>query len=165
MLTRGRCRAAIPVEERTSMVYRIHGRVIDRVARAGVSGLLVEAWDKDLLLDDLVGEATTDEQGAFEIVFEESYFRELFLDRKPDLFFRVKSGDRLLADTREHVLWNVARDVEVTIEIEDSAAPAPNPDPDATYVVHGTVHGLSGKPLAGAEVAVYRQRIRTRTRL
>lgn len=74
--------------------FRIIGHIIDRKTHQGVPGLQVEAWDKDLLIDDLIGSAVTDARGALEINFDTSYFRELFLDRKPDLYFKVFSGDR-----------------------------------------------------------------------
>jgi hypothetical protein len=142
------------------MNYRIHGHVIDRDARAGIAGVRVEAWDKDLILDDLVGVATTDAKGAFDIVFEESYFREIFLDRQPDLFFRVFREERLIRSTEDSVLWNVSRnDIAVTIEVDESA------DTGSLYLVHGTVRGANSKPVAGAEITVLHQRIRTRTLL
>ena len=71
------------------MVYRIFGRVVDSQSGAGVSGLRVEAWDKAAIFDDLLGDASTDGEGAFEIVFEESFFRKIFGDLEPDLYFKV----------------------------------------------------------------------------
>ena len=47
--------------------YRINGRVIDRKDRFGISGLRVEAWDKELLFVEFVGNAITDDDGAFQI--------------------------------------------------------------------------------------------------
>ena len=40
----------------------------------GIAGLRVEAWDKDMICNDLVGSAVTNEQGAFKIEFTSSYF-------------------------------------------------------------------------------------------
>jgi outer membrane protein assembly factor BamB len=99
--------------------FVIAGRVRSRISQRGIPGVRVEAWDKDLEVDDMVGSAVTDAGGAFQIEFEESYFRDLFLDREPDLFFRVFEGNRLIKSTENSVLWNVAAGTtEVLIEVD-----------------------------------------------
>lgn len=106
----------------TYPTFRITGHVIDAATHVGVAGLRVEAWDKDLLVNDLVGEAVTDAKGDFLIEFTEAHFRELFFDRRPDLFFRVFDGDVLLVDTRKSVLANVEPGAsDVIIEIARSS--------------------------------------------
>ncbi|MFN9951584.1 MAG: hypothetical protein ACK55I_00675, partial [bacterium] len=75
------------------------------------------------MCDDLVGSAVTNEQGAFQIEFSESYFQDLFLDRKPDLFFRVFRGEQLIKSTEDSVLWNVNRgETLMVIEVDTSVA-------------------------------------------
>jgi hypothetical protein len=102
-------------------VFKITGHVIDSKTQQGVKGLRVEAWDKDLIISDLVGGTTTGEGGIFRIQFDASYFRELFLDQRPDLYFKVFRGDKLIKSTKDSVLWNVDQeDIEITIEVEDS---------------------------------------------
>lgn len=99
--------------------YRIVGKVISSSNKEGVAGARVEAWDKDLLVDDLIGSAVTGKDGAFSIEFDASYFRELFVDRQPDLFFKVFYQDKLLKSTEDSVLWNVStRETAVTIEVD-----------------------------------------------
>jgi outer membrane protein assembly factor BamB len=99
--------------------YLILGRVISRTSQQGVSNLRVEAWDKDLIVNDLVGSAVTDAEGAFRIEFAASYFRELFVDREPDLFFKVFDGTKLVKSTEDSVLWNVeVGETEVVIEVD-----------------------------------------------
>jgi hypothetical protein len=39
------------------LTYQIFGRVIDKIDRSGISGLRVEAWDRDFIFDDVVGNA------------------------------------------------------------------------------------------------------------
>src|SRR4051794_23561868 len=99
--------------------YLIVGRVISRTSQQGVPNLRVEAWDKDLIVDDLVGSAVTDDEGAFRMEFESSYFRELFSDRQPDLFFKVFDGSKLVKSTEDSILWNVdAGETGVVIEVD-----------------------------------------------
>jgi hypothetical protein len=109
---------------RAKNLFRISGRVIDRKSQQGVSDLRIEAWDKDLIFNDLVGSAVTDEQGAFQIEFDNSYFKEIFLDRHPDLFFKVLHAHTLIKSTGDCVLWNVmAGDKELVIEVDAPAGP------------------------------------------
>ena len=100
------------------MNYLVKGKVIDQRTGSGVGGLRVEAWDKDPGSDDYLGSAVTQEDGSFEIVFNEYLFRELFLDYRPDLYFKVFYGGTLLLSTENSVLWNVGSQVtEVTLTV------------------------------------------------
>lgn len=110
--------------------FRIIGHIIDRETHQGVAGLHVEAWDKDLLIDDLIGSAVTDKEGRFEILFDEAYFKELFLDRRPDVFFKVFDRDALLLDTRDSVICNLKPGVSrVVLEVSvDEKTPIDDPD-------------------------------------
>ncbi|WP_346294139.1 hypothetical protein [Sphaerothrix gracilis] len=88
--------------------FRIFGRVIDRQTRFGLAKLNIEAWDKDLICNDLVGSTVTDEHGNFQLEFDSTYFQELFFDRQPDLFFKIFNQNTLIKSTENSVLWNVA---------------------------------------------------------
>jgi hypothetical protein len=91
----------------TENTFIVSGTVIDLQTRRGVRGLRVEAWDKDEVYSDLVGSAVTDKHGAFQMVFDDSYFQELFQDGQPDLFFKVFRDKALIKSTEDSVLWNV----------------------------------------------------------
>ena len=97
------------------------GHVIDQQSRQGLAGLRVETWDKDLICNDLVGSSVTVLEGAFQMSFVESYFRELFLDRRPDLFFRVFYKDKLIKSTEDSILWNLAAgDTQIIIPVDET---------------------------------------------
>jgi hypothetical protein len=146
-------------------VFRIAGRVIDRKTRNGIAGLRVESWDKDLILTDLVGSAVTDAEGAFQIEFDDSHFKELFVDRKPDLFFKVFANGRLLRSTEDSVLWNVDRATEVVIEGDFSPQPAVLSRLDQTPEVHGTIRLADGFPAGAFSVIAYDQDLRRQQEL
>jgi hypothetical protein len=99
--------------------YQIDGSVLDRQTSQALAGLRVEAWDKDLLLDDFLGNAVTDAQGKFQICFDETFYQEKFFDRYPDLFFRVFWGDRLVKTTEDSIMWNIrTTQLHITLEID-----------------------------------------------
>src|SRR5215510_2477655 len=144
--------------------YYISGTVIDRKTRRGVKGLRVEAWDKDRVYNDLVGSAFTDEQGVFQIEFDESYFRELFQDRQPDLFFRVFREGALIRSTEDSVLWNVrAGETKITLDVDIPSGEEPPPPSDLSrqsFIAPLSITGFiintnNGYPLAGLHVLAY----------
>lgn len=99
--------------------YQINGRIIDRNTKKGIPDLQIEAWDKDLIFNDLVGSAITDTQGYFQIKFTPTHYQECFGDHHPDLFFKVFRRGKLLTSTENSVLWNITNpNIEITIEVE-----------------------------------------------
>ena len=43
-------------------IYNISGKLIHAESNLPINGLRVEAWDKDILVNDFVGEATSDKE-------------------------------------------------------------------------------------------------------
>src|SRR5882724_7163628 len=136
--------------KKPTTIYRINGSVIDSGTHAAVSRLRVEAWDKDLIIDDLVGSAVTDKSGKFRIEFSTEYFKELFLDRNPDLYFKVFEDDRLLGSTENEVLWNVERgQKKIVIEVDRTKSEQGQPGNGAANgsMVQGRVTQADDEPL------------------
>lgn len=124
--------------------FAIEGQIINRKNQKGIPRLRVEAWDKDLVCDDLLGTAQTDESGWFFLNFDEKYYNEICFDRKPDIYFKVFQEQALIHSTENSVLWNVSREkktivMEVTLPTPEnnshttstalSATPGNNPFP------------------------------------
>jgi hypothetical protein len=82
------------------MPFRVHGAVLERESGRPLAGLVVRAFDDDLLFDDFLGDARTDAGGEFEVVYTEVQFQDLH-ETRPDVYVRVfdASGTRLLHTT------------------------------------------------------------------
>ena len=91
-------------------IYQVSGYVRDNESH-GLPGLRVEIWDKDILFDDPLGAAVTDSNGYFSITLYEERDKRKLIDRRPDIFFKVRKGklvtDKLIRDTSNDVLKNV----------------------------------------------------------
>jgi hypothetical protein len=77
----------------------------------------VRAFDKDLLSDDFLGTATTDETGRYQIGFSSESFRDLF-ERHPDLYLRVfDAAGQELASTIDAIRWNAGTVEQIDVEV------------------------------------------------
>lgn len=97
--------------------YEITGRVIDGIKNEGIANLRVEAWDKDIKYNDLLGSSITNADGGFEMSFDSTYFREFAPEDKPDVFFKVYAGKKLIKSTEEAPIKNAEQQIEVTIVV------------------------------------------------
>lgn len=124
-------------------LIQITGRVIERKTKQGLSNLRVEAWDKDLIVKNAIGSATTDQQGAFVIELAKSQFKDLFGDRHVLLFFKVFQDNQLIISTEGSVLWDRdAQDSEIVIKVTiDTPTPV---DTGQTFTVNGQVRRADG---------------------
>ncbi|HWS86526.1 MAG TPA: neuraminidase-like domain-containing protein [Pyrinomonadaceae bacterium] len=136
--------------------YQIRGRVVDGRTGRGVPGLRVEAWDKDLKYDDLLGSDETDAEGRFQIQYAPSYFKELF-DSEPDIFFKVYTGEELIADTRDDLLWNAREGeslVEIAVEWDFGRTGGGDGGGGGRYLVEGSVVSPDRGGVGGLRVLV-----------
>ena len=90
------------------MTVTLRGFVRAEESGTPLPGLLVKAYDKDLLFDDLLGSAITSDNGYFNIVCEARDFRDLF-QKRPDLYFRIyhPGEPKAVYSTEDAVRWNV----------------------------------------------------------
>ena len=68
--------------------FRIDGVVREAGSGRPLPGLLVRAFDKDLLKDDFLGECETDAEGRFTIHFTDADFKDV-VESQPDLYLCV----------------------------------------------------------------------------
>jgi hypothetical protein len=93
------------------MSFRVRGAVVEGETGRPLGGMLVRLYDKDVVLDDFLGETRTDPAGRFELTFTEAQFKDL-LETRPDLYLRVydPSGSRQLHSTEDEVRFNAGQD-------------------------------------------------------
>jgi hypothetical protein len=83
------------------MAFLIRGQIVSEEGEA-IPGLLVDAYDDDLFIDDHLGSATTDSKGSFEVQFQTGAFRRfLDLEAKPDIYLKVSTPDGKVVYTSE----------------------------------------------------------------
>lgn len=98
--------------------FVVRGVVEEQDTGRPLAGLVVRAFDKDLLVDDSLGYSNTDANGRFEIRFAGDRFREL-REERPDLFLRLfdENGTRLLLETNDAIRWNAKLTEEYRLRV------------------------------------------------
>ena len=61
--------------------------------------MYIEAWELDKRYHDPLGAATTNNDGSFQISFEDADFRDEASDSRPQIFFRIYHEHRLIKST------------------------------------------------------------------
>lgn len=114
------------------MSFKIKGAVTEQESKKGIPGLFIKAYDKDLLFDDLLGSATTDDNGEFYIDYEGDDFQELF-DKKPDIYLEIKTASgQHIHSTEQHVRFGSGDEEYFSVEISGELLPEPLP-PSITF--------------------------------
>ena len=67
----------------------VKGRIVDRKRGTPLEGANVEVYDKDLVLNDYLGAATTDRDGRFEVDFTWAEYKDSPFEGRPDIFLKV----------------------------------------------------------------------------
>jgi hypothetical protein len=99
-------------------IFRVFGTVEEEETGRPLPGLIVRAFDRDLVFDDKVGFATTDPEGRFEIRFSRDDFRDVG-ETAPDLYLRVydPSGSDEIHQTRDAIRWNASANERYRLRI------------------------------------------------
>ena len=120
-----------------SLDFKIRGRVYVRETEQPLAELIIRAYDRDLLIDDLLGDATTDNSGLFEILYAERDFKDLF-EKAPDIYLRIYDslGEKTIHTTADWVRWNAGGDEWFDVAVPQHKLPS---GPDDTLLVDG--HG------------------------
>jgi predicted nucleic acid-binding protein len=136
------------------------GKITSKKTGKPMAGLRVEAWDKDLIIDDLLGSAVSSKTGSFEIRFDEKYYSEIILDRKPDIYFKVYKKEQLIFQTKDQVHWNVSAssttiDLSVPEETPEMNPIAPRLKNSASIIIRGKVSAPVGYPALMVMVEIF----------
>lgn len=107
--------------------FRIEGVVREAESGRPLAGLVVCAFDKDVVKDDYLGETETDEAGRFEIRFTDADFKDA-LESRPDLYLCIFAHGRLgpVHDTSYEIRRNASDDEYYEIAIPRAALAAPS---------------------------------------
>lgn len=98
--------------------FEVLGQVIESRSQKPLPNLKIEAWDKDIKYNDLLGQTFTNSEGRFSLTFDSAYFREHAPDARPDLIFKVFLGKRLLKSSGDKEIHNAGQKTEVILLVD-----------------------------------------------
>lgn len=98
--------------------YRVAGVVRERESGDPLAGLMVLAFDKDIVSDDFLGECETDAEGRFEIRFTDQAFKDV-IETHPDIYLSVfvRGTREPIHDTEHDIRQNAGRDEFFDVEV------------------------------------------------
>ena len=106
--------------------FRIVGTLEEEETGRPLAGLIVRAFDRDVVFDDKLAFATSDREGRFEMHFDHDAFRDLN-ESRPDLYLRIfdPAGTREIHQTADAVRWNASASETYAIRIPARALRPP----------------------------------------
>jgi hypothetical protein len=100
------------------MGLTIRGSVRNEEIRQGIADVIVEAYDADLFMDDLLGKSKTNARGAFSIPCPDRSAN----NDQPDVYLLIKTANgQLLHSTRHAVIHDVTQDLDINVSIAPAA--------------------------------------------
>jgi len=98
--------------------FSVHGLIQESETGAGIPGLIVEVVDQDKCRDDRLGSCITDKKGRFNLCYEAEDFRQLYYEKRPDLYLRVKTADdKIIHTTKGKVRYEAGRTEAFIIQL------------------------------------------------
>jgi carotenoid cleavage dioxygenase len=115
-------------------LFQVSGRIYEAESNYGIPNLIIEAFDKDVVKNDKLGQAKTNSEGAFEIAYSEADFKGKFeiFESSPDLYIVVKTPDKskilyssektIRNNAKNHEHFNVAIPQAILLASREKAA-------------------------------------------
>lgn len=82
------------------MAYAIRGIIKDS-SNNPLKGILVKAFDTDPFYDDLLGSATTSDDGRFEIVFDTADYDPLGVEGEPEVYLIITDSEKKFVSAKD----------------------------------------------------------------
>lgn len=97
--------------------FVVQGSILYAESDEPAAGLTVVAMDADFKVDDTLGEAVTDKEGNYRIVYDASKFKDR-REEAPDVYLKILDEDQqVLVTSREYVKHNVGHLVELNLQV------------------------------------------------
>jgi hypothetical protein len=154
--TAERINAKVDAKEPEKYLVRGHITQSNGTTSTALMGAAVRAYDWDVNGKNLLGEATTNENGAYEITYTADQFRRSNSERDgADLVVNVfNSEGQLLATSKRKNNAQPEETIDLTVPVME---PAPQED---KFVVKGTIHQADGDIFVGAIVRAFDKDLR-----
>ncbi|MDB5200365.1 MAG: hypothetical protein JWO92_2328 [Chitinophagaceae bacterium] len=135
--------------------FNLRGKIIRKADKQPISGLYIEAWDKNPPAKEAKGSSITDPQGMFSILFDNSLLSELHKEGFPEIYFKVFSGQTLLSSTENEVVVNLRGKQPAVVIAVDYNPAAESESKAKKYLVKGIILKKDYSPAAGYEIQLF----------